>query len=652
VELSAVIQSVFGYYSFEEDFMKKKKLLFWSVVVLVISLFVLWGCPTGALTGGSTLTEKGDDESDDGDNNDEGGGGGGGGGGNGGNSTSTQSGVMTKASANKIFGTTGWSVVGNNVTINSFESVTELIKYLESANKIFKIDTIDDKPVVEIGGGAFAATPGIDISKISGITIELPATITTLGANLFANVSASVTVKIPKSVTEKSTVGASKVIAALNTPNVRTFIVPDSSGGTSEEVPLVFVNSVAALEATITSGVHALWQSPLIQLSEQFYNGANASTTTPIVIDPGDLDNLIPYTIRGLGKDKALTVGIVLANDNITLEDVQIAITDANKAAPVPWTSSTDVYRAAVLIGREDGGGLLNGKDRPAKDVTVTNCDISIDLSSGGSGQMTTGIYVCGARTGDTPYAPERLTISNNTIFAKGGGTSATQGVLIHIYDYSIKITNNVISAQYGTQPSGLRVVKPASALYFGWVYGEPPMASGGTPQISGNTLKLEGSSAYSFFINTHESTTVTNDNKGVTALREKSFANAGTTWALAENDLGSGKSSYKKLLNALLANITGTGFGSVSIPYNATSWNYEHYTIDARKVTRISVLGDHIGDGKYKGGSSPNVFNPSENPGSGVDYGSFTVDNNGTPGAKDGKFYFTLSEADNDYIY
>jgi hypothetical protein len=280
----------------------------------------------------------------------------------------------------------------------------------------------------------------------------------------------------------------------------------------------------------------------------------------------------------------------------------------------------------------------------------VRDCDITAT----GLTNFTAGIYVeasVDAET-DTLYFPKNITISDNTISATGNAGYATQGILLRGYDYSIKITDNTISAQYGAAQSGMRVDAPAAALFINRVFGENLMGSG-TPQIYNNTLKLEGNSAYSFFINTYETEieSTMNQNGGVAVLRGDNFALADTTWALSS--AADTESSYKKLFNALLDNITGTGFGSVSIPYSKTAWEYEHYHIDAGKVTRISVLGDHLTDGKYAGTDGQNnVFNSDDGTPKGVDYGSFEVENGEVKGEKNGKFYFTYIDQDTDYQY
>jgi uncharacterized repeat protein (TIGR02543 family) len=434
--------------------------------------------------------------------------------------------------------------------------------------------------------------------------------------------------------------------------------------------PPMSVDSISDLSKAITAvkKLTALTGAErIIQLTEDFYDEANSGDSA-IVIDAGTDRNTVPYTIQGLGKDggsgsdKILNVGILLANDNVTLDQVKMAVTESSKATATAWTA-TAYYYSAIVIRRatDDTPAFAEGDALPAKDVTIQNCDISIDLSADSATNFTAGIYVGGAITNtDTPYLPKDIFIKNNTVTAKGYGGGATQGIFIDLYDYSVKIKSNTVSAQYGTAQTGKRYGAPASALFFNKVF---DLIGEGSPDISGNTLVLNTDSganafAYSFFINAFETNVpgTINQHGGVAVLRGDHFALADTKWALAESeDEGS---SYKKLFNALLANITSetnpTGFGSVSIPYEENSYEREHYHIDNGAVTRISVLGDHLnGDGNiYAGDSEGNVFNSAGGgTPNGVDYGSFTV-TDGVAGEKSGKFYFTYSNSDTDYNY
>jgi hypothetical protein len=400
----------------------------------------------------------------------------------------------------------------------------------------------------------------------------------------------------------------------------------------------------------------------VILLSPGFYTDANGSASA-IVVDPGNTDNGTAYTIRGLGKEgnsKKLNVGIFLANDNVTLEKVNINVTQAAKAAPtMPWTD-TSSYIAGVSIGRSaDGTIMLDGAARPAKNVTVTDSTITIrNDGTKDDSPFTAGIFIGGGRDVLKLASAKNITISGNTITAVGNGGSATQGIAVTGYDYSQEITGNTISAQYGNPNDRPKTAKrynaPASALYFNLVCGEDMMgSSGGEPKISNNiiTFDTDPSYAYSFYFTAWQTfdQAVVDQHPGVDSMRNYNFALANTTWALPSTN--NGNTSYKKLFNALLANIPGDGFGHVAIPHTITTHENEQYKIEDGKITVISVLGDHIVNGKYAGNDKNNTFSSDGSVPKGVDYGSFTV-SNGVPGSKNGKYYFAFDTQDNDYIY
>jgi hypothetical protein len=519
-------------------------------------------------------------------------------------------------------------------------------------------------------GGKIAIRAGgtLEVKASGTVDVQAQAALTVDAANGGSagklKVDGTVILAASAAVTVAGALDGNGAITGAGKPDLSKAAVSGSVAGKSDVDLIVSIrdpitNAADDLSAAITKA-KALGGKGVVQLSEAFYNAANEAGTA-LVIDAGTERNTTPYTIRGLGKDgRTLSVGVLLANDKVTLEGVRIAVTEKDKATPAtPWTETSN-YKSAVYIGRvDDSGSPVTGAAHPSEGVTITDCDISVDFSNAAVGipadPFTSAVWVSAARggaTGDALYNPKNITISNNTISATGLNGYATQGVLLIGYDYSIAITGNTISAQYGAPQTGKRYGAPASALFFTRVYGENLMGSG-APRISGNTLKLEGNSAYSFYINAYETSdeAILNQNGGVTVLRGDNFTIATTTWALnASNDTGS---SYKKLFTALLDNITTTGFGSISIPQAAgNSYDFEHYHIAARQVTRISVLGDHIVGGKYEGDGDPNQFGTEGDAPKGVDYGSFEVENGVVKGTKNGKFYFTYDTYDNDYHF
>jgi hypothetical protein len=374
-------------------------------------------------------------------------------------------------------------------------------------------------------------------------------------------------------------------------------------------------SSVDSLAAAIASAKAAATGSVtgVVQLTEAFYTDAN-SKNAALVIDAGETDNATHYIVRGLGIGSgkpALSAAILLANDNVTLEDVKIQVTLDNNAVQSAWTTATN-YRSSLFIGRASSGTtLLTEANAASNNVTVRNCDITAT----GLSNFTAGIYVWGGSGDDAIFPSQNISITDNTIRATGYNGNAVQGINIRVWHPLIKITGNAITARYGTKGDPKYSGKPASAIFMNRVYGAALTGSNADPVISGNTLT---SDVYSFYINACETITVeADDHKGVGALRSDNFAVAETTWALStatDKD-----STYKKLFNALVANTGSNGFGSVSVPYSTNAFEFEHYEINNGVIVAISVLGDHISNGAYSGGSETNKFGTTTN---GVDYG------------------------------
>jgi hypothetical protein len=97
-------------------------------------------------------------------------------------------------------------------------------------------------------------------------------------------------------------------------------------------------------------------------------------------------------------------------------------------------------------------------------------------------------------------------------------------------------------------------------------------------------------------------------------------------------------------------------------VPYESKSpaaplYEVEQYHIEDGKVTRISVLGDHLTDdgSAYRAlndndGIDNEFSNTSTDNDKGFDYGSFEVSDGVVSGSKDGHFYFTYSNPDTDF--
>jgi hypothetical protein len=384
--------------------------------------------------------------------------------------------------------------------------------------------------------------------------------------------------------------------------------------------------------------------NPVVQLTSGFYSTANSGGSY-IAVDAGTTDNPTPYTIKGTGKASSdvLAVGILLANDNVTLEQVKINIPAAASGIAAP--SSWETYNAGISIGRAGSGGtLLTLGNLTSSNVTVKDTDVTITGAAG----FTAGIYVCGvAASSNNVYASTNITLSGNTVHATGYSSNAVQALAIGIWHPSIVITGNTFEARYGTRGSkGYYGGRPASAIYISRVYGADKIGTG-TPTISGNTLI---SSVYSFYFNALQVTDVT-DKAGVAVLRDDNFSVAETTWALPNS--GDTSSTYKLVFNALKTNISDKGFGFVGIPVFWSPdvlFNIEQYEIEAGTVEAVSVYGSHIVNDSYDGDSLVNKFDTGT---TGDDYGRKLVTAPADyTNAANNKFCYGLNEAGTGYEY
>jgi hypothetical protein len=479
-------------------------------------------------------------------------------------------------------------------------------------------------------GGSITAT-GSAIAPADGLTIPAGTHLTLDGGTLTIADTEKLIINGTGTLTNNGTITLVGTIEGAGTYN--------AGSGTFE------VSNTAALNSAVAFNV------PEIKLNAAFYEGANAGNA--IAIGYGAARAGPAITINGDGTS-TLEVGVLIANNYITLHDVDFSVTNSAKATITNWNPG---YTAAISIGRSTNGTALEtGENQPANNVTVEDCDITISGNAG----FTAGIFINGGSAWDSTgsgadvfYPSKNITISGNTITATGSGGSAVQGLYIGLYDYSVKVTGNTITARYQTDRTGLRVGSPASAIFISSLFGE---SGSGTPEISGNHLNGDdattANTAYSFYINAFQTRnpTVLASHSGVDVLRGGNFALYETAWALSAGETAS---SYKQVFNALLANITGTGFGSISIPYSASAFEYEHYNISNGKVTAISVLGDHLTDGKYVGTDNvANKFGTEGGAPNGVDYGSFAVSEGVLSGAKTGLFYFTYDTQDTDHHY
>jgi hypothetical protein len=347
----------------------------------------------------------------------------------------------------------------------------------------------------------------------------------------------------------------------------------------------------------------------IIELTHDFYDDANSATGTNsgafITVGADEADNDIPYTIRGLGglgkySAEKLNVGILLANNNVTLEDLRIYVTDKDKGIPKIWEKKGDgsmknSYRAAMVIGRYQNAPALGSETfasggAQSKNVTVQNCNITFTNDT----SMIAGIMVLG---GDSPV--ENISITDNEVTVDTRSSSyATQALLIYNYAPTLSITGNAIEALNVATDH----VKPASALFMQIKPGFVENFTG-TPLISGNTIN--GSPTYDFYINIYSK----GDRIGVPELLNNGFATPDSVWMTADStDTGNDRGFYKKLIETLLPQTrSGLGYGylamyfggSTEAPVNSDCV-FEAYHRKSSRLYAIDFWGYTIDNGAY----------------------------------------------------
>jgi len=345
-------------------------------------------------------------------------------------------------------------------------------------------------------------------------------------------------------------------------------------------------------------------QKAVIRLTEVFYAAANTAGTY-ITVDAGPTANTVPYTIRGLGKNtgnpnKKLTVGMWLANNNVTLEEVEFEfIVNANGIMPVrPWnTAGTLKYGVGIFIARSTDGENSSGS---SSSVTVQECTVKVTGSAAGA-NFTGGIWVYGSSS-DTK-------ILGNTVTVTGNSSSAVQALAFERWGNNIKVINNNLTAKYQTRPaaSGQSTIDaPASALYFGRAV-EGNFTGW---EIKGNTLSYDWNtnSCYSFYVAALAEPV---SYAGVADMRSTYFGRTDSTWALRTSPA---TAFHKRLLDALLSNISGTtgnGFGTfLLVLYEPPGGGqpdivFEIYTITDGKIAHIAMCGySSISNDKFADGS------------------------------------------------
>jgi hypothetical protein len=426
-------------------------------------------------------------------------------------------------------------------------------------------------------------------------------------------------------------------------------VTVDTGEVDTDALKSVLVDSVNDLKDAIEDIRENNKQGTVIHLTETFYSAADAV----IVVDADDTRNTTPYTIKGLGKDSsapALSVGILLANDNVTLDGVKIAVTEPTKAAITKGllASFTNTrYTAAITIGRTDNGsGWLTGDQLANNNVTVKDSTISYTYSTLASGyNFSVGIYVNGDPTAATP---KNISITGNTVSAAGYSTNAAQGVYIGHYDPSMVITDNILTSQTG----GAQTINaPASALFLNIAPAKIGVGSTATPQISDNTLN---GCNIDFYVNLLG----TGDYVGIPALFDDKFGTNASNWVT--NATTDTSSFYKNLYTNLIGQARTTGYAGLFFMVfgsdNTGKWNGDQFAYEAwektdGKVTAIDYWGPTIEEeaDTYALSGSQSSDVSAGNGGYGY-RGRILLDATGAVTDRDGDFHWNTSDTDTTY--
>jgi hypothetical protein len=435
--------------------------------------------------------------------------------------------------------------------------------------------------------------PGTSYSATIYITPEKGFTLTGVGANFF------------------------KVTGAKTSNNPDTGVVTAVFPKTA--IP---VDDPAALNAAIAQ----IEQDDTIQLTESFYSFVNIAGN-PLTIHAGATDNTIAYTIRGLGtraetppNPPALMVGILIANDNITLKDISFEINDSRRAVyhGDPDEGFSNNYCSAIAIARaeDNAPSFLTGPDLPSRNVTVDNCDITFTAPSNAT-PFTSGIYVASFIVGMEPpprrvipYLPQGIVIENSSVDVTGAGTKAVQALII---PPTVRVTNNTLTARGGNGKDSA----PACGIFIKNVF-----ASSADQTIAPMTGNILRGDTFDFWIMSpfESRAVVDNDlngtsNMGTVKMAALGFGTGDGDRIWAFDSAGNANNNYYKLLQALKTqcdeeNAQGeVGYGRIFTAMVVTSGSQEivdgieeKYEIKNGQITAIDYWGyPHDGDGGYE---------------------------------------------------
>jgi hypothetical protein len=426
-----------------------------------------------------------------------------------------------------------------------------------------------------------AAALGEGNATVSGSIVTL-AKNTTLAADKSVTVPKDVTLVVPS-----SGGGATKltITGTLTNNGAITLVgtIDKGSPGTYSGSGEFFVSTVAALNSAVKFNI------PTISLNPAFYTAATSGAGA-IVIGADATRRTVPVTIKGTGSANTLDVGVLIANDNITLDGVKFNITVSTRGKPSIWGLTSYSYYSAVFIGRSaNGTALLSDEHLACHNVTVKNTNITFKGNAG----FTAGIYVTAAGL----YPPKNLNIKDNNVSVEGSGGNAAQALAIIRHDPTMVVTGNTLTSSNTATGSGAWNA-PASALYINIQPGITD--STGLGDFSGNTLN----GIFDFYIVGRSRGNYVGD----PTLFAQKFGTKDTDTAWTTNSTGKG--FYRNLVKTLISQSKASGFGLVyeclgtSDTLNSGSTNgtraYEAYEITNNAVTAIDYWSPGISGDAY----------------------------------------------------
>jgi hypothetical protein len=411
-----VIQGIsLDIYFFEEDSMKKRSHVVGSIqakvcwplacTVLMISILVLLGCPTG---GGADS-----DSTDVEDLPSMPGGGGGGGSGNGGStpSDSPNAGTMTLATGLKIFDLS----FNGGVTIDGVKDADALGSYLNGGinasiaaarqygapllaltggNRTLILKSINGNPVIGIKDKAFSPGSGgsyeskKDITRVVG-KIQLPDTLTDIGTSLFVGVANPISVDVPAKVVE---------------------LAKTTTNETTEQAALQEIIGATADKVTVIK---------------------EGNSSSPVIDGPPALEKVEKGALSGSEGAKTGTVSFTF-NKAVTV-DASPGVSGAASAAGTPSTGTGSTVVTVTLTGIS--GDVVRITFTATASGKTTEVDETVVFASGSTTESTVALSTkAGVTTSGLTVASKTKTGDTHLITLTGTAPLTVPSALVNDY--------------------------------------------------------------------------------------------------------------------------------------------------------------------------------------------------------------------------